>query len=70
MGPSGNSITISQSGGQLSSEKRASCRVNCTLWRQSRQEPNGREAAGVLVANGLSDFSENLLHRYRGPPPP
>ena len=57
------------------------CAANCI-----RKEPQATENAvsrfplvggwvaaarlGVLVENGQSDFSENPLHRYRGPPPP
>ena len=41
----GDSTTISQPRGQLSSGKRASCRVIATLWGQSHQDSNGGEAA-------------------------
>ena len=44
----GASITISQPGGQLSSEKRACCSVIFTFWVYIHQDSNSGEAAVPL----------------------
>lgn len=55
------SITISQPRGQLSSEKRASCRGNCTIFVQSLQDSNSGSAVNYNHDGGYMNGA---------PPPP
>lgn len=60
-------LPISQPGGQLFSEKRASCRVNATFYGQGYQDFNGGEAADrlkCLTSLPLSGVTSTLKFQF------